>query len=304
MQIRLEPPPVFFMHVPKTAGTAMGRWLESAYRPGDYLDLDVPQVLACTPERLGRVRCFHSWHHGRSMYDWLGRPDLPVVTVLRDPVERTVSLFEQHRRHLARQPHLFRDDYLQEMKGLMASGLEGCEDLARVAPTQASLLGNRRDYPAFFEEARAAGSGFASKRPFRIRSLPWPGGGREGFEAACAWLREMEVVGLTERFAETTQLVADFLGIPAPATPPRAKVNPRRRTPSARYADELSSATLARVREHVRFDLELYAIAVEVFERQWAAFSSRPRRVFSLGPRLRGLRAELRSAISGRAAPP
>lgn len=119
MQIRLEPPPVYFMHVPKTAGTALGSWLRAGYRAQDYIDLDIPQVLACPPERLSRIRCYHSWHHGRGMYDWLGRPDLPVVTVLRDPIERTVSHFEQHRRHLERHPELFHESYLASMAGLL-----------------------------------------------------------------------------------------------------------------------------------------------------------------------------------------
>ena len=301
MQIRLEPPPVYFMHVPKTAGTALGSWLRAGYRAQDYIDLDIPQVLACPPERLSRIRCYHSWHHGRGMYDWLGRPDLPVVTVLRDPIERTVSHFEQHRRHLERHPELFHESYLASMAGLLGGGIEACDDLARVAPTQAGILGNRRDYRTFFEKARASGSEAALRRPFGIRPIPWPAGDREAFEAGCAWLREMPVVGLTERFGESVLLIADLLGIPPPAASPRANVNPRRPSSRGRYADEMTPKAMSRVREHCRFDLELYGIATEMFERQWAAYRARPRRVFSLGPHLRELRARVRRVVPVRA---
>jgi len=298
MRISLEPPPVYFLHVPKTAGTALGNWLRKAYRARDHIDLDVPQALACPPDHLSRLRCFHSWHHGRGMYDWLGRPDLPVVTVLRDPIERTVSLFEQHRRHLARHPEMFHEDYLGSMAALMAGGIEACDDLARVAPTQTALLGNRRDYRAFFEQARASGSEpRPPRRPFGIPPIPWPGGDRQGFEAACAWLRDMPVVGLTERFAVSMQLVCDLLGIPSPAIPPHANVNPKRLAARGRYVDELSPSAMERIVEHDRFDLELYALAVDLFEQQWAAFRARPRRVHSLGPRLRGLRERLQQAL-------
>ena len=78
MHLRLEPPPVYFMHVRKTAGFALGQWLRRAYGR-DYFDLDLPQITKLTGRSIRDFRCYHAWHHGRSMFDWLGRAD-PIST--------------------------------------------------------------------------------------------------------------------------------------------------------------------------------------------------------------------------------
>jgi hypothetical protein len=274
---------VFFLHIPKTGGTAIGSWLQSVYRVRDYLDVDIPQVAACSAERLSRYRCYHSWHHGRNMLEFIGRPDLAVFTVLREPIERTVSQFDQHKRWLAKHPQKFRPEYLEQMQPLLVGDISNCTDISRISPTQTALLGNRRDYRTFFENLRRSGSREQLQQPFGISQIPTP----SPFDDACAWLRSMPVVGLAERFAESMQLIADLLCIPPPEELPVANVNPRRSHRENKYRDALPQDTLARLEEHNRHDFELYALAQELFEQQWARFNARPRRTYSIAPRLR-----------------
>ena len=59
MGLLFEPPPLYFMHVPKTGGLALGRWLRNAYGRG-YFDLDLPQIAQLTGRDVRSFRCYHS----------------------------------------------------------------------------------------------------------------------------------------------------------------------------------------------------------------------------------------------------
>ena len=56
-----------------------------------------------------------------------------------------------------------------------------------------------------------------------------------------------------------------------------------------RYRQQLKPATLARIEEMNRYDAELHAYATALFEQQWANYQARPRRTYSIAPRLRTL---------------
>jgi hypothetical protein len=82
---------LFFLHIPKTAGTTFRIILETKYSPQTicpaYYDAELAQMRDFSPYRLIR---------GHITYDQLRRslPDLPVmITMLRDPVARFLSQY-------------------------------------------------------------------------------------------------------------------------------------------------------------------------------------------------------------------
>ena len=108
-------PPVLFVHVMKTGGTTVVRNLRETYSldqiyPCAALDLEhradgeldtehhlsVPYVVALPPERRRTIRVYIG-HFPYVVRELLGF-DLQTATVLRDPVERTVSLLRQLKR--------------------------------------------------------------------------------------------------------------------------------------------------------------------------------------------------------------
>jgi len=107
-------PPVLFIHVMKTGGTTVMRNLRETYGldeiyPYRALDirydegrldiehhLSVPYLLALPEERLRDIRVF-TGHFPYVVREMLGL-ELRAATVLRDPVERTISLLRQFRR--------------------------------------------------------------------------------------------------------------------------------------------------------------------------------------------------------------
>lgn len=302
MRVLFEPAPVYFMHVPKTGGTTLAQWLRSAYGRG-YFDLNLPQITRLANRDVRGFRCYHSWHHGRSLFDWLGRADLTVITILRDPVERAASAFGHRQRAHAQHPERFKPEFQARFRALPETDLrEFLDDDLTVrdySNAQSRLLGGRKDYGAFLAavaQAEPAAQAEALLRPYQVPPITDMHDLPLLYANACAWLDEMAVVGLTERYAESMLLIGDLLGIPLPAHMPRANVNPQRTDPAMRYRDRLAPDVVARLEELNRQDQELYAHATELFEQQWARYRAKPRRTYSIAPRLR---IPLRRAKSG-----
>jgi len=290
MRLLFEPPPVYFMHLPKTGGSSLGRWLRAGYG-SRYFDLDLPILPRFTVSELKVFRCYHSWHHGRSMFDLIGRADLPAITILRDPVERAVSVFHNRQRMMLNNLQQFTEDYQRQMRPILHREIQDCLDHDIVTQIlnngQTRLLGDRADYAVFLKHGAQAQPDRPFLRPYNIPRLIDPNDHAQLFANARAWLDEMAVVGLTERYAESLLMIGDLLGIPVPADLPRANANPQRTGPAMRYSDQLSPYVIARLRELNRYDLELYAHAEELFEQHWARYQAKPRRTYSIAPRLR-----------------
>ena len=101
----------FFIHVMKTAGTTFVRQLQQqfpaeAIYPARDLDwtspadvdayINIPRLLAVPAERRAQIRVF-TGHFPYMVCDQLD-PALVTMTVLRDPIERTISILKQHKR--------------------------------------------------------------------------------------------------------------------------------------------------------------------------------------------------------------
>ena len=104
-------PPVFFVHIMKSGGTTVTRHLRETYpldeiypaaaldlrHTDDGLDLQhhlsVPYLQALSPERRSRISVYIG-HFPFVAAELLGI-DVRTATVLRDPVERTISLLRQ-----------------------------------------------------------------------------------------------------------------------------------------------------------------------------------------------------------------
>ena len=278
MRLRLKPTPIFFMHVPKTGGTAIAQWLKSVYRAQDFLHLGVPELADLPAKSLARYRCYHSGaHFGYSILAMIQRYDLAVCTVLREPIERCVSSYYQLRRALLRNPHAFRPDYVARMLDKLPEDIADVDRdfLSEILTTQTTVLGARRDYEGFFEDLRrrrAIHGRSVFLRPHVVAHVPGTENPQHTFERAVAWLHSMSVVGLTERFEETQQLMADLIGVPPPRQSLIANVNPSRNDLRQTYRAAIAPEMLAYLEEINHYDLALYAVAVDLFEQKWVHF--------------------------------
>ncbi|WP_129677906.1 FkbM family methyltransferase [Candidatus Chloroploca sp. Khr17] len=308
--LHFEAPPVYFMHLPRTGGTALGKWLRATYGRRGYVDLKAETLSGVTTLHFRQCSCYHCWHLGKDLFDWLARPDLTCCTLLRHPVERTVSDIYGIQRAALNCAHRFTASYLAELQPWLHATADDCirsgamDDL--LANAQSRILGNEHDYTLLLQAPRSG-----LRAPLNAVSwfdFPWLGQAATTSEAedygrAATWLKEMAVVGLTERFAESLLLIADLLGIPVPADLPRININPQRSDPAMHYRDQLAPDVVARLEELNRYDLELYACATELFAQQWARYQAQPRRTYSIAPRLRQLLRPLKVPLQRIAAP-
>jgi sulfotransferase famil protein len=88
---------LYFLHIPKTAGTSVTKWFSKALDqrlicPAKNWD----QLVMTDPQALGRYR-FFSGHFGMDLGPFLER-NVTAMTLLRDPLRRTIS----HYRHVRR----------------------------------------------------------------------------------------------------------------------------------------------------------------------------------------------------------
>jgi hypothetical protein len=101
----------FFIHVMKTAGTTLARLLKEQFPPDELypsrgLDwelltdvepyISVPRLLAVPDDRRDQVRMYTG--HFPYMAAALVAPDLRTLTLLREPVDRTVSVLKHFKR--------------------------------------------------------------------------------------------------------------------------------------------------------------------------------------------------------------
>lgn len=194
-----EPGPIFFIHVMKTGGTTFRHHLmrnvgRDAMFPHPVLDADqeLPQanlsyLSHLSPERLASIRAF-TGHFPFFATELVPRPSL-ILTMLRDPVERTISYLKHHHRHRALGPerslesiydiewhrHLHLQDYQARIFATTANDGVGSVmryveiDDQRLATAKEHLkrvdvVGLQEDHQSFVAEA--------------ARRLGWPSGGQ------------------------------------------------------------------------------------------------------------------------------
>lgn len=300
MKYQFEPPPTYFVHVPKTGGLSLGAWLEKLFRPSQCIRLKPPTLAHLTPTDLKQFRFYHALHQGRTMLTLTGRNDLTCLTMVRDPIERSVSQIRYLQRVVAQQPETFTPDYLAPVAPLLQADLSAPLDpvaFAKACDPQIRTLGILEDYTPLFKGGPDVASGRSVLRPYPLPPLMDTSDKDLLLANAYSWLQEMAVVGIHEHYAKSVTLLCDVLGLPQPAQLPQQNVNPQRSNLTACYQKQLVPSVLAQLREWTQHDQALYAFAYHRFQEQWAAYQARPRRTYSIAPRLRQAIPDPRPAL-------
>ena len=244
---------LYFLHIPKTAGTSLRTFLESRFAVGEVCPhLTLPALLPVAPSELERYRLFCG-HHGLYIRHLL-REEPVTVTVLRDPLERTVS----HYRHLVGTP----SDWLHErVKGM------SFEEFVTSDLGVSELLNFQCRYLAF-EDIQADYFEHSKLREKRLDVLETKYADPTLLDRALATLDRIACVGIQERFEETLRLISYTLGWPPVTAFPKYNVS------EAKFgAGDLTPRALERVRELTRLDQALYKHAARVFERALASIT-------------------------------
>jgi hypothetical protein len=264
-------PRVHFCHVPKTAGSSLGAWLRSVYpRP-----LVLPVMLLVDLARLGadeirRYRCF-TGHFGTAL-DGLIDPPLPAVTLLRDPLERCLSLL----RFVARREPRLEVPPSQRRQSELVRRCGGDLDACLAEPEIRRMLwnGQARFLTAPIDLRPCLGRPLPEVLAYleELDRRPHPELAGLG-AAARARLDAMLVVGTVERFEASADAIVRALGLPRPYRWPRENLAPERagaiegfRWATARISDRAREALW----ELTAVDREIHAHAGALLERRLA----------------------------------
>lgn len=246
-----DTPILVHLHIPKNAGTTLSRMLKLrllAWPPTNALHRSavlgqyrVPTegrlraIASMSPRDQRRMR-FYEEHCGFGVHEHLPRP-VTYLTVLRDPIDRTLSVYDFLRQEGRIAPDLVLEDFLEAPP----AGRVWWTDNAEVR----YLAGEHGD----------------------IVDAPVGACPPELLETARRRLEhEIRWFGLLERFDESLLLLCRALGWSAAVTV-RSNVTRERST----RRDTVDPATLDRIAELNALDLRLDAFARELFQRRLGA---------------------------------
>ena len=255
----------FFLHIPKTAGRSFRRVLQRDSGLGEVLriphdDRAFPAI--ATADDYPVVQGHVAYPVAATL-----RHPLFMMTFLRRPVDRVVSLFEHSRR---------KPEFPMSQR-LMKSGIDSPKELVArgiASNQQTKLLGTEYDFSELLERFKRGELGARQAR-LRLLQETRRDATPETLERAKARLQEMQFVGITEAFDDSLRLFSKALGIDSDLTSYRidAASAGEQRARRSRYGED----ELAAVAEANRFDLELYEFAKDLFEQRFqAAFDEPP----------------------------
>lgn len=238
-------PLLIHLHLPKNAGTTFSRMikLKLLLRPpwrvlrhgvilGYYfvpgLRLRIDRIKALPEAKKRRVRFFEA-HCGWGIHEHLPQPSA-YLTVIREPVDRTLSVFffRKQQGKLAKETRL--EDWIASRPD---------QDVWHVDNGQVRYL---------------AGEGGA------ILDVPIGQVTREHLELAKQRLADMMFVGVMERFDESIVLLRRALGWK------KANYGRSNVTKSRKKKDEIDAAQRDLIRRHNELDTELYQFAIAIFD--------------------------------------
>jgi hypothetical protein len=248
-----EPVRFFFIHVMKTGGTSFVRQMLTNFEPDEVYpsevdrsspsDIerygDIPKMIDLSPERRARVRVY-AGHLPYVASELLGI-DLVRLTLLRDPVDRTVSMLKHLKRRMDRYADLSIEAIYDDDSAFRIF-------LGNAQTNVFALTADERDIVLAFMRSMAVDEPLTRTVPVEPHR----------FERAKANLANVDVIGLSEQYGDfVEELRARFGWWPA-------GVNAHVRMNVSSEDWPASPALRRRIAEELATDVEFYEYAKEL----------------------------------------
>lgn len=253
----------FFLHIPKTAGTTFDSVLHQVFDPADVCPpYDYPELLRIPRADLSNYRLFRG--HFYYFFERLLPARPTFLTLLRDPVERTLSLYH----HICRDPSHFQHHAMCSLRRGLADAVRSPELLP--PNFQVTALACDLDPVGTMDAARAAHpEGFDERSVIygkMTKCLPT----RDDLASACRRLEEMKFVGIAERFDDSVRLLCSAFGWTVPGY---VSLNV---APARTRRDQIPPDVLDALMRAHELDYELYEFAKSLFAKRLSRMKVTP----------------------------
>lgn len=232
----MNSPTILYLHIPKAAGSTLGRILDQRCQKGRVLIIQntkrATEELMAVPEAERAQLQLVRGHYPYGIHECLRQP-FEYITILRNPVERIISQYY----YLLRNPQHY-------LYPLVTSKKMGLKEYLTAGLTKELDNGQVRFI-----------SGHYQRDPYGKCSRDLLETAKENLE------RHFAVVGLAERFDETVLLLTQQFGW-ADMFYVRENV-----TPDRPQQKDLPADTMEAINAVNSLDMELYAFVAQLFER-------------------------------------
>ena len=214
------------------------------------------QLMRIPPSDLARYRLFRG-----HFYYYLHRllPEMPVyMTFLRDPVDRTLSLYE----YVLRSPQHYQHKLVASLKGGIREFVQSPELLA--PDFQVTALSFDIDVRETLADAQARQQEPIDEERVLIAEMIRRPPSRTDFETACRRIEEFAFAGIAEHFDESVRLLSWRFGWAPVQSYESLNVAPGPRVRRAQLAPDI----LREISKTNQLDTELYAFAKRLFYRR------------------------------------
>ncbi len=253
---------LFFIHIPKTAGTTLIPLIDMHFHEREICPAQLWRELVRLPQQnLLGYRLFRGHFGGDGLATFLPRPPV-CMTMLRDPIALSISTFK----FIQREPGTRMHKLVNETRMDLRAFLEHPETRGKVSNKQTrhlsfSLQHDPDTGPIFMhEESLAAVDGWV--RDHRVRIRP-----KLRLQRAMEKLQSCAFFGLVERFEESIALMCHTFGWPPVGPVQKLMVAPQEK----HRGDEAESALQQRLVDINEQDVELYRFAERLLDERLAA---------------------------------
>ena len=255
----------YFLHIPKTAGTSLRLVIEEQFprdriAPFSYMH-ELAEVVKRDKNELAHYS-FFAGHLGHTLISLL--PQAPrVITMIREPVSRTISRFKNLMRNRAKRSVGYERFLNPEVT---------IEDFLSFPPMRRLITNFQvRNLALDFDLTKRYhdddGQEMLPKQAKLLSYTPTHMSDDELLTKAKQRLTSFDFVGITDRFAESMELLLATFGWTTAMDTPHLNA-----LPDSRLTEQtLSRETLAKIEGYTRLDAELYRFATELFEQRYEA---------------------------------
>tara|TARA_B100000315_G_scaffold252780_2_gene290270 strand:+ start:2287 stop:3099 length:813 start_codon:yes stop_codon:yes gene_type:complete len=265
MHAKVEKMQTYFLHIPKTAGTSLRSIIEEQFPKDHIAPFSYMHELANVVQRDKNELLTYSLfagHLGHTLISLL--PESPrVITMIREPVSRTISRFKNLMRNRLRKsvgyerfldPKVTIDDFLSFPP-------------TRRLITNFQVRNLAMDFDLTKKYYDDDGEEILPKQAKLLSYAPTTMSDDELLAKAKQRLASFEFVGITEKFAESMKLLLATFGWTTTMDVPHLNAL---RDPSL-TEETLSRETMALIKSYTFLDAELYRFATELFEERYVA---------------------------------